>query len=34
MENGALILFSGGVEMTVNPDQARQNSAPVSAPAR
>jgi lipopolysaccharide export system protein LptC len=37
MENGALILFSGGVEMTVNPDQARgaaQNSAPVNAPAR
>jgi lipopolysaccharide export system protein LptC len=37
MENGALILFSGGVEMTVNPDQARgapQASAPVGAPAR
>jgi lipopolysaccharide export system protein LptC len=38
MENGALILFSGDVEMTVNPDQktrwAAQNSAPVSAPAR
>jgi lipopolysaccharide export system protein LptC len=37
MENGALILFSGGVEMTVNPDQARgaaQNPAPASAPAR
>jgi lipopolysaccharide export system protein LptC len=36
-ENGALILFSGGVEMTVNPDQARgagQASAPVGAPAR
>lgn len=37
MENGALILFGGGVEMTVNPDQARgapQDPAPVSAPAR
>jgi lipopolysaccharide export system protein LptC len=36
MENGALILFGGGVEMTVNPDQARaaQGSAPGSAPAR
>jgi lipopolysaccharide export system protein LptC len=37
MENGALIVFGGGVEMTVNRDQARgaaQDSAPVSAPAR
>jgi lipopolysaccharide export system protein LptC len=37
MENGALILFSGGVEMTINPDQARgapQPSAAVGAPAR
>jgi lipopolysaccharide export system protein LptC len=37
MENGALILFSGGVEMTINPDQARgapQASAPLGAPAR
>ncbi len=37
MENGALILFGGGVEMTVNRDQARgaaQDSAPVSDPVR
>jgi lipopolysaccharide export system protein LptC len=37
MENGALIVFSGGVEMTVNADQARgapQASAPAGAPAR
>ena len=34
MENGALIVFSGGVEMTVNPDQARgAPQASVSAPA-
>ncbi len=37
MENGALILFGGGVEMTLNPDKVRgapQDSAPPSAPAR
>jgi lipopolysaccharide export system protein LptC len=37
VENGAMILFSGGVEMTINPDQARpapRESAPVSAPRR
>jgi lipopolysaccharide export system protein LptC len=37
VENGALILFGGGVEMTINPDQARgapQNPAAPGAPAR
>ena len=37
MENGALVLFGGGVEMTINPDQARgasQDPAPPSASAR
>ncbi|HLK81443.1 MAG TPA: LPS export ABC transporter periplasmic protein LptC [Xanthobacteraceae bacterium] len=37
MENGAVILFGGGVEMTINPDQVRgaaQDPAPPSAPAR
>jgi lipopolysaccharide export system protein LptC len=37
MENGALILFGGGVEMTINPDQVRgapQDPAPPAAPAR
>ena len=37
VENGAVIVFSSGVELTLNPDQARpapQVSAPVSAPAR
>jgi lipopolysaccharide export system protein LptC len=37
MENGALILFGGGVEMTVNPDQARgapQDPASLGAPAQ
>jgi lipopolysaccharide export system protein LptC len=37
MENGALILFGGGVEMTVNPDQARgapQDPAASSAAGR
>jgi lipopolysaccharide export system protein LptC len=37
MENGALILFGGGVETTLNPDQIRpdpQDSAPLGAPAR
>jgi lipopolysaccharide export system protein LptC len=37
VENGALILFGGGVEVTLNPEQARpapQESAPPSAPAR
>ena len=37
VENGALILFGGGVEMTINPDQARgapQDAAPHGAPAR
>jgi lipopolysaccharide export system protein LptC len=35
-ENGALIRFSGGVEMTVNPDQARgaPQASPPSAAAR
>jgi lipopolysaccharide export system protein LptC len=37
VENGASILFSGGVELNLNPEQARpapQNPAPVGAPAR
>ena len=37
MENGALIQFGGGVEMTIDPDHVRgapQASAPLSAPAR
>ena len=37
MENGAVILFGGGVEMTLTPDQsqsAQQKSAPSSAPAQ
>jgi lipopolysaccharide export system protein LptC len=37
VENGALILFSGGVELNLDPDQVRpapQDSAPVGAPAR
>lgn len=37
VENGALILFGGGVEMMINPDQARgapQDPAPPGAPAR
>ena len=36
-ENGALILFSGGVEVTLNPDQLRpapQDGAPSGAPAQ
>jgi lipopolysaccharide export system protein LptC len=35
-ENGALILFSGGVEMTVNPDQPRgaPQASPPGTPAR
>lgn len=36
-ENGASILFGGGVETTLNPDQVRpapQSSAPLSAPAQ
>jgi lipopolysaccharide export system protein LptC len=35
VDNGALILFGGGVEMTLNPDQVRpapQDSAPVATP--
>lgn len=37
MENGALILFSGGVEVTLTPDQLRpapQDGAPPGAPAQ
>jgi lipopolysaccharide export system protein LptA len=37
MENGASILFGGGVETTVNPDQIRpdpQDSPPLGAPTR
>ena len=37
MENGALILFGGGVEVTLNPDQMRpapQDSVPLGAPAQ
>jgi lipopolysaccharide export system protein LptC len=37
MENGAVILFGGGVEMTLTPDQsqsAQQKSAPSGAPAQ
>jgi lipopolysaccharide export system protein LptC len=37
MDNGAVILFGGGVEMTLTPDQsqsAQQKSAPSSAPAQ
>jgi lipopolysaccharide export system protein LptC len=35
MENGALVLFGGGVEMTINPDQVRAAPQdPASAPAR
>jgi lipopolysaccharide export system protein LptC len=37
MESGALILFGGGVETTLNSDQIRpdpQDSAPLGAPAR
>jgi len=39
IENGALVLFGGGVEMTLNPDQVRpapapQDAAPLGAPAR
>jgi len=38
MENGALVLFGGGVEVTLTPDRvvrpAQQDSAPLSAPAR
>jgi lipopolysaccharide export system protein LptC len=37
VENGALIVFSGGVELNLNPDQVRpapQDSAPVGTPAR
>lgn len=36
MENGALIIFGGGVEMTLTPDQVRpasQDSVPLGAPA-
>jgi len=36
MENGALIVFGGGVEMTLDPDQIRpapQDSAPIGARA-
>jgi lipopolysaccharide export system protein LptC len=35
IENGALILFGGGVQMTINPDQVKgtpQDSPPVGAP--
>ena len=37
MENGALVIFGGGVEMTLTPDQVRpapQDSAPLSIPAQ
>lgn len=37
IENGAVILFGGGVEMTLTPDQsqsAQQKSAPSGAPAQ
>ncbi len=37
VENGAVILFGGGVEMTINPDRVRgapQDPAPPGAPAR
>jgi lipopolysaccharide export system protein LptC len=37
MENGALILFGGGVEVTLTPDRLRpasQDTAPSSAPAQ
>jgi lipopolysaccharide export system protein LptC len=37
VNNGALILFGGGVEMTLTPDQVRpapQDSAPAAAPAQ
>ena len=37
MENGAVVLFGGGVEMTLTPDQfqsAAQKSSPSSTPAQ
>jgi len=38
IENGAVVLFGGGVEMTINPDQVRggvpQDSESLGAPAR
>ncbi len=37
IENGALILFGGGVELTLTPDQVRpapQDSGPLAAPAQ